>query len=433
MIPRHQVINKTGIKIIPAYKGGVMKNKILVVEDSLSVRKFLKDFLTGYGYEVETAENGKEALEKLRADFSQLVITDLEMPVMDGAELIDNISLMEEQPVIIVLTSHDDTDLIVDIMKKGVFDYLIKPVKNSDILLRIQNAFKISELNHIKKISEKEKLIRLEQQLDWYKFTDRMLMKDGKGKESNLFENLRRSLNQGSGIGVIVSLVDFITKSSKKKDGVYEIDENIINEILKNQDLVYKTMQVLEDIEKIISSDPVLKTISMNSLYNMIEKSIMEMQKSAAVAGHSLVLSGRKSIFDHVKLIINQDRIRQVIDELFINAMKYSEKKSDIIAILDYKDGNIIFSVINNILPGDDGIPMEYENIVFEPFFRKIKYIHEEYKTLDYGLGLTLVDRIIRKHNGKVTLYNITDFSNISKNPVKKVCCEVTLPGSKTN
>jgi K+-sensing histidine kinase KdpD len=75
---------------------------------------------------------------------------------------------------------------------------------------------------------------------------------------------------------------------------------------------------------------------------------------------------------------------------------------------------------------------MEYENIIFEPFFRKVKYVHEKYKTLDYGLGLTLVDRIIRKHNGKVIMYNITDYSDINKNPIKKVCCEVTLPGSET-
>ena len=155
-----------------------MNNKILIAEDSGVLRKLLTDLLEEAGYTVHAVENGKLALEKLSSELFQVIITDIEMPVMDGSELIDNINAMEEQPVIIVLTSHDESDMIVDIMKKGVFDYLIKPVKKRDLLLRIKNAFKISELNRLKKISEKEKLIRLENQLEWYKLIERMSRKE---------------------------------------------------------------------------------------------------------------------------------------------------------------------------------------------------------------------------------------------------------------
>ena len=123
------------------------------------------------------------------------------------------------------------------------------------------------------------------------------------------------------------------------------------------------------------------------------------------------------------------ENFKKVIDEMLINALKYSESDSDIFVIVDVKEGDVIFSVINNIKADDDnGIPMEYENIVFEPFFRKVKYVQEEYNTLDYGLGLTLIDRVVKQHKGKVVINNITDHTDFGKDPVTKVNCQITLP-----
>lgn len=406
-----------------------MNNRILLVEDSPTIRKSMTDVLEAAGYNVSVAENGKEGLKKIKSEYFPLVITDLEMPVMSGSILIDNINAMEDQPVIVVMTSHSSSDMIIDIMKKGVFDYLIKPVKKNDMLLRIQNAFKISELNRMKKISEKEKMIRLEQQLDWYKLVDRMTRKEANLKETNLFENMRRSLNQGSGIGVMVSLIDLISMTAKKKGDVYEISGKIMNDIFKNQALVYKTMEVFFDIEKLTSKELELIKIPLNDLYEAVDRSIKELQETAQIGNHRLILSESKSTFNQIEVNVNAEYFRKIIDEILINAMKYSEKDSNIYVIIDVRGNEVIFSVINNIKSNDDnGIPMEYENIVFEPFFRKIKYIQEEYNTLDYGLGLTLVERIVKKHNGRVLIHNITDYSDIAKNPLTKVNCQIELP-----
>ncbi|MBN2401763.1 MAG: response regulator [Spirochaetes bacterium] len=405
------------------------QKRILLVEDSASIRKGLVSFLKEAGYNIESAENGKAALEILKSDNIQLVITDLEMPVMGGSELIDNISAMEDQPVIIVLTSHDNADLIVNIMKKGVFDYLIKPVKKNDFLIRIQNAFKVSELDRMKRISEKEKVIRLEHQLEWYKLIEKMNNKNVKLKESHLFENLQRSFNQGSGIGVMLSLIDLITTTAKKKGNVYEINEKILDELLKNQGIVYKTMQTFADIEQITSSEIELKKVLMIDIYDIVKKSIEELQGLALIKSHNLILSEIKKIFNNIEVNINESYFKKLVEELIINAMKYSEKNSNIVVMVDYLDNNAVLSVINSINSSeDDGIPMEYENIVFEPFFRKIKYVQEQYKTMDYGLGLTFVERIVKKHNGRVLIHNIKDYSDYSKTSITKVRCQVMIP-----
>ncbi len=62
---------------------------------------------------------------------------------------------------------------------------------------------------------------------------------------------------------------------------------------------------------------------------------------------------------------------------------------------------------------GFEGIPFEYENLVFEPFFRLSEFTLEQFNTLDYGLGLTIVEKIIMKLGGKISVSNIVDYSNL--------------------
>ena len=142
-------------------------NKILIVEDIESERDLLKTILQKRDYDVTTAENGKEALEiSKKVDFA-VVITDLKMPVMDGFELINHLVGIKEEPVIMVLTSEDDRDIIIDIMKRGIFDYVIKPVKADDLLMKLERALNVSEFKRVNKVVEKEKVVRIEQQLEW--------------------------------------------------------------------------------------------------------------------------------------------------------------------------------------------------------------------------------------------------------------------------
>jgi signal transduction histidine kinase len=74
------------------------------------------------------------------------------------------------------------------------------------------------------------------------------------------------------------------------------------------------------------------------------------------------------------------------------------------------------------------GVPPEYEKIVFEPFYRLSKLVYEQFKTLDFGLGLTLIEKIIIKHGGDVVLKNIIDHSDIKREPLFKVSLTITLP-----
>lgn len=108
-----------------------MRKVILVVDDSSTVRKFVSVSLALQGFEVITACDGMEALEKLPAQKVDLVITDLNMPNMDGLEFIRSLrenSEYQEIPVI-VLTSLPEEKNREAGTKLGIVSYLMKPFK----------------------------------------------------------------------------------------------------------------------------------------------------------------------------------------------------------------------------------------------------------------------------------------------------------------
>ncbi len=109
------------------------------------------------------------------------------------------------------------------------------------------------------------------------------------------------------------------------------------------------------------------------------------------------------------------DQFRKVVNELFLNAYKYSKIESSILVIMDIENDKLRVSIANS--PGKDeknrfGIPVEFENIIFEPFFRLRKTVQEEYNTLDFGLGLTLVEKIVLAHGGTIGVSTVTDITD---------------------
>jgi two-component system chemotaxis response regulator CheY len=115
--------------------------KILVVDDDKTTRKILGIYLKSKGYKVEYAENGLEALEKLGAGSINLVMTDLNMPYMDGIELtrsIRNDPDLAETPILMVTTEADEEEK-AKAMEAGADGYLVKPVSADMVSQNIRN------------------------------------------------------------------------------------------------------------------------------------------------------------------------------------------------------------------------------------------------------------------------------------------------------
>jgi len=132
-----------------------MKRRILVVDDNALIREHLRVFLEMDGFEVETAVDGRSALDALRGRLFHLTITDLRMPDMNGIELL-SAARAEKLPLgVIVLTGHGDTQVALDAMKAGADDFVSKPYDPDHLRYVVQRILErrrlIDELEQLRK------------------------------------------------------------------------------------------------------------------------------------------------------------------------------------------------------------------------------------------------------------------------------------------
>ena len=105
------------------------KGNILVVDDEKSMREILEIFLKSEGYSVLVANNGESAMEILKHDLFDLIITDMKMPKVGGLELLKNVKEISPDTVVVIFTAFGTTESAVEAMKLGAFDYITNRFK----------------------------------------------------------------------------------------------------------------------------------------------------------------------------------------------------------------------------------------------------------------------------------------------------------------
>ena len=104
-----------------------MTGKILVVDDEPEVRQLMEHFLTGCGYEVRIAENGRLALAALDTFMADVVLLDMHMPEMDGLETLKRLAARSPSLPVIMVTVNDDVETTTHLLQMGAADYVPKP------------------------------------------------------------------------------------------------------------------------------------------------------------------------------------------------------------------------------------------------------------------------------------------------------------------
>ncbi len=108
--------------------------RILSVDDDAKVREKIATYLEDIGFVVNEANNGQEALEAFKAKKPDLVLCDLQMPVMDGLELIEYIKKESPETPIVAMSATDKMSLVIDALRIGAWDFIAKPIANLTVL-----------------------------------------------------------------------------------------------------------------------------------------------------------------------------------------------------------------------------------------------------------------------------------------------------------
>lgn len=138
--------------------------KILVIDDERAIRNTLKEILEMESHEVETAENGRIALDKAKQQQYDLIFSDIKMPEIDGMELLTALREAEIDCPVVMISGHGTIETAVECIKKGAFDFIIKPIDLNRLLITTKNALEKKTLQRsakvlTKKVSSKYQMI----------------------------------------------------------------------------------------------------------------------------------------------------------------------------------------------------------------------------------------------------------------------------------
>lgn len=131
-----------------------MKRSVLIVDDDSSVRMALRMALESR-YQTHTAKCGGEALKQAEAIAPEMILLDIGLPDMDGLEVLRQIKILFPQMIVIMITAVEQVKTIVETMRLGAYDYLVKPVDTQDLYITLHNAFENKKLQDQIRIIQK--------------------------------------------------------------------------------------------------------------------------------------------------------------------------------------------------------------------------------------------------------------------------------------
>ncbi|MCK5689483.1 response regulator [Myxococcota bacterium] len=173
------------------------KPRILVVDDEMVILDILRDVLEYDGFFVKVAGDGESALKMLEAEPFDLVLSDLKMPGLGGLDLLHRIPLTGVDTKIVIMTGFGTVETAIDAMKKGAFDYLLKPFKPQDVIHVLRRAMERLRL-------ERENLA-LRQLVGFYELSEALGSEISLDDQLSLLLKTVRENFEADGVSIILS------------------------------------------------------------------------------------------------------------------------------------------------------------------------------------------------------------------------------------
>ena len=360
------------------------KYKILVVEDTKSIREELKEILIFEGMDVFTAENGNEGIDKAKKHLPDLVLCDIMMPLKDGFEVfveIQKIKYLKHTPFIF-LTAKSTVENIREGMILGVDDYITKPF---DIDMLIKSIKSRLYKEKIRKKHEKIKLETLQYNISFAIPHELLTPLNGIIGLSSLMKDTEMEIDQKE-------VRDFAS-------GIFESGHRLLSTFQKF--IYYTEVELLLNNEEKKAS--LKKEITETGEHELEEQSLIIAQKfnrESDIELHIKSFNAKISSF-HFEVIINN-----ILD----NAFKFSNKEDKVIVEVELDDSHVHITVIDKGLGFDEGILNEIG--AFTQFNRA------KMEQQGLGLGLITSKKLINFYEGELV---------ISKNKPSGSCVKLSL------
>lgn len=296
--------------------------KLLVIEDDQIIRESIVELLQLEGFEVVSANNGLDGLEKLKIEIPDLIISDIAMPLMSGYEFLESLRKLESYsnlPVILLSAKTDERDRRLG-MQLGADDYISKPFTRNDLLnsinYRLNKAEKISNITNTKITDVKIKLANL------------------------IPHELRTPLN-----GIISTSLFLYQNEDLEKEERLELNKLIYNSALRLNRLVTNYLIYVET--EILKKDNLNNLVENNSITESPKEIIDKL-----IIQKSLEYNREKDLILNTlnaKIKFESEYFNKICEELFDNCFKFSENGQNIRVITTIQDSKFRLIVKNEI------------------------------------------------------------------------------------
>lgn len=345
----------------------ILKNrdiKVLVVDDNLSVQMHTEELLKIHNFQVLSASDGRHALEVLKENPDiQLVITDSEMPNMDGITLIKHIRKLykSDEMAVLGMSALDKEGISARFIKNGANDFLPYPFTPEEFYCRVnQNLDRLERISHLEALNE----------------------------EKNRFLGIA-SHDIRSPLGGILGLCDCYLDSPETV--TTEELQQFFGLIKSSGTHILDMINSLLDISMIESGKFSLETET-NDISALIQEHVKLIERIAAQK--EITLQTRLSVVEPFSF--DASRVKEVIDNFITNAIKYSPTGTTVTITLEKAEGQIRVSVTDQ----GQGISKEDQNRLFQMYSKVSSKPTGGEKSI--GLGLAICKKIIEAHGGTI-------------------------------
>jgi len=368
--------------------------KILVIDDEPGIRDLLGRELSLSGHEVLTAGNGAQALEQVHAGKFQLAICDINMPDMNGLEVLEAVHQIQPEMEFLMMTGYGTVETAVSAMKKGAYDFVQKPFDLGELLALVDKCLEKSGLRTvIQELREaKKKLEEAQAQL---------VQSEKLASIGQLAAGVAHELNNPmSGImGFTQLLLEDKTLSEQQRHDL----ETIYTQSQRCRTIIQNLLQFSR------RHDPKKAKLDLGIV---LQATIDLIKYDFSSSGIAI----ERSIPSDLPVILGDpQQLQQVFLNLLVNARQAMDgrPKSQVVITVAYKAGEITVQVQDN----GPGIPQEIIGKIFDPFFTT-KPVGQ-----GTGLGLSICHGIIQQHQGTIDVASdgATGTTFVVKLPVKKV------------
>ncbi|MFH1217292.1 MAG: response regulator [Pseudomonadota bacterium] len=394
---------------------------ILVVDDDEGLRLLFVRMLAGAGYLPEYAENGRQALELLSRKSFSLVLLDIEMPLMSGMEVLEQLRKNKQDQAVIMVTGIDDPDVAKSAIELGINGYLIKPFEKNELLIYVEQTLRSIELekkNREYRDSLEQKVQERTRELekacrDLKSSQDQLLHQEKLATIGHLAAGVAHEINNptgyvGSNLSTLAKYLVRITEFYQLLDDYLPLlpEEKLVSLREERQkqkidflledsrEIITESLEGVERIKKIVAG---LKSFSRKEQDSSSSVNINEcLENAVTVAWNELKYKAdvEKDYGDLPLIKCFPNQMGQVFVNLLVNAA-HSIEGHGRITIRTSQEGDFV-SV--SICDTGCGMSPEVRDKIFDPFFTTKK------EGVGTGLGLSIVSEIVKKHEGEIFL-----------------------------